>query len=347
MNLLIITQKVDRNDGVLGFFHNWIVKFAAEFDSLIVICLEKGEYDLPKNVKVLSLGKENGRSRLKYTVNFFRHIIRERKKYGAVLVHMTPIHILLGKFLWQLWHKEIFMWYNHEVGNRIAGSAVKSVNAAFYTSAFSFCAQFKNAIQMPAGVDTDHFIRDQNISKKENSILCLGRISPIKKIDILIETAKLLKAENIDFSLAVVGDPLEEHRNYLETLKESSEGLEQQGLLKYHGNIANYKTPEIYNKSQIYVNLSPSGLFDKTILEAMACETLVLVSGQAFKGAIDERFIFKENDPTDLAEKIKSLFALSKENKTTFGKELRQFAVDNHSLKELASRLRETVLQNR
>jgi len=87
--------------------------------------------------------------------------------------------------------------------------------------------------------------------------------------------------------------------------------------------------------------------FDKTILEAMACETLVLVSGQAFKGAIDERFIFKENDPTDLAEKIKSLFALSKENKTTFGKELRQFAVDNHSLKELASRLRETVLQNR
>jgi len=114
---------------------------------------------------------------------------------------------------------------------------------------------------MPAGVDTDHFIRDQNISKKENSILCLGRISPIKKIDILIETAKLLKAENIDFSLAVVGDPLEEHRNYLETLKESSEGLEQQGLLKYHGNIANYKTPEIYNKSQIYVNLSPSGLF--------------------------------------------------------------------------------------
>jgi len=99
MNLLIITQKVDRNDGVLGFFHNWIVKFAAEFDSLIVICLEKGEYDLPENVKVLSLGKENGRSRLKYTFNFFRHIIHEQKKYDAVLVHMTPIHILFGKFL--------------------------------------------------------------------------------------------------------------------------------------------------------------------------------------------------------------------------------------------------------
>src|SRR3989344_6741688 len=57
MRLLIVTQKVDKNDPVLGFFHRWIEKFAKNFERVTVICLGKGEYNLPANVKVLSLGK--------------------------------------------------------------------------------------------------------------------------------------------------------------------------------------------------------------------------------------------------------------------------------------------------
>ncbi|MFH0892331.1 MAG: glycosyltransferase family 4 protein [Candidatus Falkowbacteria bacterium] len=58
MKLLICTQKVDINDDVLGFFHSWIREFAKHYEKVTVICLYKGEYDLPENVKVLSLGKE-------------------------------------------------------------------------------------------------------------------------------------------------------------------------------------------------------------------------------------------------------------------------------------------------
>ena len=58
MRLLILTQKVDINDNNLGFFHRWIEEFARHCESVIVVCLQKGEYHLPPNVKILSLGKE-------------------------------------------------------------------------------------------------------------------------------------------------------------------------------------------------------------------------------------------------------------------------------------------------
>ena len=72
MRLLIITQKVNKNDPVLGFFHTWIKELATKFESIEVICLEKGHFDLPQNVTVYSLGKEHGVTRLGYIKNFFR-----------------------------------------------------------------------------------------------------------------------------------------------------------------------------------------------------------------------------------------------------------------------------------
>jgi len=90
---LFITQKIDKNDDLLGVYHEWIKRLALEFEVVNAICLYKGKYDLPPNVRVYSLGKEEylwGRrdltggacdgkrsrleekifSRIKYTISF-------------------------------------------------------------------------------------------------------------------------------------------------------------------------------------------------------------------------------------------------------------------------------------
>jgi len=54
--LLIITQKVDAADPVLGFMHGWIARIAAQWPQVQVICLQKGACRLPANVRVHSLG---------------------------------------------------------------------------------------------------------------------------------------------------------------------------------------------------------------------------------------------------------------------------------------------------
>src|SRR3990167_9977863 len=116
VKLLIITQKVDVNDDILGFFHGWLEKFAKKFSKLTVICLEKGEYVLPQNVEVLSLGKEAGKSRLKYIFRFYKYIFKYRDDYDAVFVHMNPEYVVLGGLFWKIMRKKILLWYNHTYG---------------------------------------------------------------------------------------------------------------------------------------------------------------------------------------------------------------------------------------
>jgi len=143
MNLLILTQKVDKNDDLLGFFHGWILEFAKQYEHVIVVCLQKGEYELPENVDVLSLGKERGTSRVRYILNFFKYIIQTYKRYDSVFVHMNQEYILLGGLLWKVMKKKVFFWRNHPKGTFLTNIAVFFSNKVFYTSPFSYTARFK------------------------------------------------------------------------------------------------------------------------------------------------------------------------------------------------------------
>ena len=114
MKLLIITQAIDLDDPILGFFHRWVEEFAKRFEHIEVICLKLGRHSLPGNVSVHSLRKEKGRrSRFMYATYFGWLIWKLRPKYDAVLVHMNPEYVILGGVDWRLMGKKIYFWYNH------------------------------------------------------------------------------------------------------------------------------------------------------------------------------------------------------------------------------------------
>mgnify|MGYP001615605383 FL=1 len=96
MKLLVLTQKVDKDDPILGFFHTWVLRLSEKFESVVVICLEKGDFDLPHNVEVFSLGKEKGKNRLQYIFQFFNLCFFKSLKYDAFFVHMNQEYVLLG-----------------------------------------------------------------------------------------------------------------------------------------------------------------------------------------------------------------------------------------------------------
>lgn len=344
VKLLFITQKIDKDDDVLGAYHRWLEELAKKLETINVICLFKGRVELPKNVKVFSLGKEDGRSRIKYVYRFYKYIWNLRREYKTVFVHMNPVYILLGGLFWKLSNKKIFLWYNHPLGNLLARVGIFLSNNVFCTSSYSFSAKYRKTVLMPAGIDTGFFKPMPEVSKNYKQVLYLGRISPIKHIDCLIKAAELLNNQGIDFEVLIVGSPASDaDKRYDQELKIMAGSLVNSDRVVFEKSVANHKTPAIYNGSNVFVNLTPTGSFDKTILEAMACESLILVSNKSLEQFLTPELVswcmFKEGDVTDLNKKLSSLLSLPNNLREKMGRELRMIVIKNHNLDSLIEKL--------
>ncbi|MCW9054542.1 MAG: glycosyltransferase family 4 protein [Candidatus Pacebacteria bacterium] len=295
MKLLICTQKIDRNDPILGFFHRWVKEFAKHSGQVTVICLEKGEYDLPQNVRVLSLGKEEGKGRLTYLSRFYRYIWHERTNYDAIFVHMNQEYVLLGWLPWRLLGKRIFMWRNHAKGSWLTRLAVLLSDKVFCTSPQSFTANFKKTELMSVGVDTDFFKPDSSVHKRPHSILFLGRIAPVKRVDMFIEALRILKDKGIDFTATIAGNSLPRDAEY-ETMirnKVLTHGLSSQVV--FTGSASRTQARDLYREHELYVNLTPSGSLDKTIFEALASGLKVVISNNFFEGKLPKRWVITDD----------------------------------------------------
>lgn len=263
MKLLVITQKVDKNDPVLGFFHRWLEEFAKNFEKVVVICLAKGDFDLPENVKVFSLGKEEGNSKLGYVLRFYKYIWELRREYDAVFVHMNQEYVLLAGDMWRLMGKKVYLWRNHAKGGLLTSVAVWLSHKVFYTSPQSFTAQFKKSVQMPVGIDTDFYKSDPTAVRIPNSILFLGRIAPVKKVVEFVEWFNTQPTESV---ATIAGSALPKDRDYEELVRSMASDR-----IKFVGAVTQEEARRLYQTHEMYVNKTPAGSFDKTILEAAAC----------------------------------------------------------------------------
>ena len=353
MKLLIITQKVDREDNVLGFFHAWLFEFAKYFEKIIVICLEKGEYDLPNNIKVLSLGKEEysrysrAIRRLASLCRFYKYIWKERKNYDAVFIHMNPEYVILGGWLWRIMDKKISLWYVHRQSNWRIKIAEKLVNNAFSVSEKTFPFKSGKLHLLGHGIDTEKFKCDRKTGDGDRiKIISAGRITKIKNLDILIKAAKILRKKNTKgFEIGIIGAPAtEQDKKYLIFLKNLAREEKVEDIARFCGAVEYNKMPGIYCQSHILINLCPTGGIDKAVLEAMACGIPAIVSNESFIpyfGDLDGRLIFKYRDENDLSAKI---IDLADNCNNSIRKFLREQVEKHHNLKILIKKLSEKII---
>ncbi len=339
MKLLIITQRVDQKDPVLGFFHRWIAEFAKKCESVVVICLQKGEHDLPSNVRVLSLGKEERASRSQYVTRFLKYVWQERGNYDAVFVHMNQEYVLLAGWLWKLMGKPVFMWRNHYSGSMLTDMAAAFCTNVFCTSKHSYTAKFGKTMLMPVGVDAASFKSDSPVKRVPDSILSFGRIAPSKNQHILILALGILKKRGAAFTASIYGNPLPADAPYYESLKEQAKELGLENSVRFFAGVPNDSAPAIYAAHEISVNLSRSGMYDKTMFEAMACGTILAASNDDLRGQIDGRCLFKFGEAGDLANTLEKLMKLPMAEKDRLAQGLKEFAVSQHSLSSLADKV--------
>ena len=342
MKLLIVAQVVDTRDSFLSFFHGWIEEISKRFEKTTVICLKKGYYNLP-GTEVLSLGKETMPSRLGYIIRFYQYAWKYRKEYDAVFVHMNQEYVLLGGLLWKLLGKKVYMWRNHHAGSFLTDMAALWCAKVFCTSKFSYTARYRKTVLMPLGTDTTLYRINPSVHRKKDSILFLGRISPVKKPDLLLGALYEISQKHSEVTATFVGDFLEKDRGYYESLlaKTKEFGLEEKVVFKK--GVPSVDTLSIYNVHDVFVNLSSNGMYDKTIFEAMACGCLVLASNDNLKGLIGDDFIFAQDNKGELIQKLEILLRCDPAQREKAVKELREVAAKN-SLQELAHRLAQEMM---
>ncbi len=343
MKLLLLTQKIDRDDPVLGFFHRWVEALSSRVDSVSVVALGVGSYDLPTNVHIHSLGKEKGANRFQVLREFYRSIRAFREDYDVVLVHMNEEYVLLGGLLWRLWGKKVFLWRNHYKGSFRTTVAAMFCNKVFSTSKFSYTAQYRNSVLMPVGIDTEFFKPNPSAVRKKNAVLFLGRMAPSKRPEVFLQALSILGERRIPFSASLYGDPSPIDFPYYESLKEKARSATLLSSVSFYAATPNHSTPAIYNAHELFVNCSPSGMLDKTIFEAAACGSIPLVSSKDIALSLGKEFFFPEGKKEVLADKLQELLALPEEGKGKLREKLRAFVVTRHSLDALIRKLVEEM----
>ena len=344
MKLLICTQIVDKHDPILGSFHRWVAEFAKHADQVIVVCLEKGSYDLPSNVEVHSLGKEKGYSKFTYARNFLQYIIRFRKEYDVVFVHMTPIYAVLGGLLWRLWHKRVGLWYVHRSVDLKLHIAVLFVHHVFTASRESFRLKTNKTRITGHAIDTDFFVP---ANKKEQHdvprIVTIGRLSPVKNVHVLLEAAQLLKEKGYMYMLRIIGSVgTPKQRTYEEKLIEYVKDNDLSDIVSFLGAVSHLEIPHHLRDANLFVNLSDTGSVDKAILEAMACGVPTLTSNEAHRALLGAyaTLLFVENDPKAIASAIEQVLHTDTTPVRTF---LRNTVEKDHSLTHTITTISKTL----
>lgn len=332
MKLLICTQVVDINHPILGFFHRWLEEFAQHCEEVNVICLEEGEHHLPENVHVHSLGKEEGRSRLKYVYRLYKYSWQLRKKYTHVFVHMNEEFAILGSPFWRVLGKRVGHWRMHGKVDWRLRLSEKLVHLIFTGSKESFRLQSTKLNIVGHGIDMVRFAK-QN-APKDIDLLTVGRMSPSKNLEALVDVLALVR-EKHDVSLTIIGKPItNDDEVYLERVQQYIKEKGLVGHVHFPGAIQNAELPQMLNRAKVFVHAATNGSLDKALLEPLAVEVpLIAMSEGADSLPLKS---WRVHDLTSFADRVAEVLESDHSDRSH---ELRDFVLEHHSLSALIPRV--------
>ena len=231
------------------------------------------------------------------------------KKIGAKVFLVTHAPFVEGDITRSFFAKLFVRFYDRFIGP----SSLKKFDKIIAITKWEIpylerLGVIRNKIEyIPNGIPEEFF--DFESGKIEDKILFLGRVSPIKHLEVLIEAISLIK--NREIKLEIVG-PAEE--NYLRKLKNIVKDKKLDNRMIFSEAIFNIKDKiKKIDSARIFVLPSKSEAMPQALIEAMARGKIVIASDN--HGAMDliedgkNGYLFRIGDFKELAKKID--FALS------------------------------------
>lgn len=147
---------------------------------------------------------------------------------------------------------------------------------------------------------------EKNVSEDSSTLLFIGRITPIKGIELIINALSHLD-ENTH--LSIIG-PIED-ASYFNKLQDLISQKRLKNRVKFHGEIPYYDVPKYCSSASVLILPSLYENLGGVLLEAQACECPVIATkvGGIPEIIIDGEtgYVLKERSAIKMAEKIKLL----------------------------------------
>lgn len=346
MHVLMLTRRVDREDWLAGFAHTWIDHLARHphIDCLDVICLERGTVDLPSNVRVASMGKERGATRLQELAIFRRAIRPVIREVDVIFGHMIPRYTLAAA-PWALWHGvPVVQWYTHRQVSlelRLVHALAQRILTA---SPESFTLPSRKVTVLGHGIDLSHFHQASD-STPTREIVAVGRLSPIKHYEALIAAvSELVKRHGYsDAHVTIIGGTTPQSgESYADSLRTLARDLGVADHIEFAGPVPHTAIADWYRRAAVTVNLCPTGGVDKAVLESMASGVPSIVHNQTFLPLLGEdqpALWCADLEPTLIADKLAGMLAASPEERTVLGARLAERVRAQYDLQGLIDRL--------
>ncbi len=342
MHLVILTQVLDSQDAVLGFFHGWCEEFARHVDRLTVFAQRVGTVSLPGHVDVRSLGKDEGGGHLTMLRRLVGGLtgLRGGRRPDAVWAHMVPKFVLYAAPVVVPRGIPIYLWYTHKGVDRNLRLAVPLVRKVFTASEESFRLKARHGVRVVTGhgIDCRHFVAGPR--PRPVDVLTVGRLAPSKGQDELLAALALLPEcprTEIAGEILLPGDA-----PFRAALHETAARLFP-GRVNFLGAVPWPAVAEVMRRARVMVNASRTGSVDKVVLEAMACGTLPLTCNESFTPLLGPELapllMFRQNDPADLAAGLLRLMAMNDTDAAALGERLRDLVRRDHDLSRLIPRM--------
>lgn len=345
IRLLLFNLMTDADDSNLGFTTDWINALAPHCATIDVVTMQSGRLTLADNVRVFSVGKEKGYGEFRRLIEFYRILfgLLRRQHYDMCFAHMMPLFAAMAAPLLKVWRVPLVLWYAHKSVSLKLRLAEKAAWRVVTASPESFRLPSRKTRVIGHGVDTDLFIplSGQCPSQVPFQIVSVGRIAPVKMLEVLIDAVELLQAES-QFKLKIIGEAAPIDRDYAQRLREAVSARKLNDQIVFAGAVSHAQVVGEYQAADVMVNTSNTGSIDKAVLEAMACGLPVITSNEAFQSMLSpwsDLLFIPQDAPEKLAYSLLLLQKMSVEERAILGSHLRQMVIQEHSLGRLIGQL--------
>ncbi len=300
--LVFVTQAVDPSHPVLGATLAKVRALAVRVDQLIVFAGRIEPRALPANCVAHSFAAPVQAARgARYVAALVPELARRPL---AVVVHMSPIYVLLAAPLARPLRVPLLLWFTQQGAGARLRAAERAADAILTVDRRSVPLDSPKVRAIGHGIDVDALpCVPERRPPPLRHLLGLGRYAPVKGW----ETALRALTELPDTTLALHGPMLtEDDRAYKPRLEALAHELGVSERVTFGDAVAYAEVPSLLAAADALVNPTRGNAADKVVYEAAAACLPVFAASPVFDGLLPEAQRFRVDDPRSLADAIRS-----------------------------------------